>query len=118
MIDLEAPPLWLIFLVSVILIFAASDIGRFIRRRFDMQEGGNAETLEGAMLGLLALLVGFTFAIALSHFDERRNALLTEANAIHATALRARLLPAPHGSECVRLLDTWRQCGLRAMLRI
>jgi hypothetical protein len=33
-------------------------------------------TLEGAMLGLLALMIGFTFAVALSRFEARRDAVL------------------------------------------
>ena len=41
------------------------------------------------MLGLLALIIGFTFAMALSRFEARRAAVLNEANAIGTTALRA-----------------------------
>ncbi|MFZ0207840.1 MAG: hypothetical protein WAL59_17350, partial [Roseiarcus sp.] len=37
-----------------------------------------------------------SFAMALSLFEARRDAVLNEANAIGTTALRARLLPAPH----------------------
>ena len=61
-------------------------------------------TLEAAMLGLLALIIGFTFAMALSRFDTRRDAVLLEANAIGTTALRARLLPEPHRKEVLKLL--------------
>ena len=63
--------------------------------------GDNVSTLEGAILGLLALMIGFTFAMALSRFEARRDAVLNEANAIGTTALRARLLPAPHGAEAL-----------------
>jgi hypothetical protein len=51
------------------------------------------------MLGLLALIISFTFAMALSRFDARRDALLREANAIGTAALRARLLPTPCGAS-------------------
>ena len=64
----------------------------------------NISTLEGSILGLLALMIGFTFAIALSRFEARREAVLNEANAIGTTALRARLLPAPRNTECPKLL--------------
>jgi hypothetical protein len=114
MLDLDAVPLWLVFVLGVVLIFAASELGRILKRRSAAEADGGTDTLENAMLGLLALLVGFSFAIALSHFDARRGALLSEANAIHATALRARLLPAPHGSESVTLLQEYTRLRLEA----
>ena len=49
-------------------------------------------------------MVGFTFAMALSRFEARRDAILAEANAIGTTALRARLLPEPHRKEVLGLL--------------
>ena len=65
--------------------------------------------LEGAILGLLALMIGFTFAMALSRFEARRDAVLTEANAIGTTALRTRLLPAPHNVDVNKLLRNTRR---------
>ena len=56
------------------------------------------------MLGLLALMLAFTFSMALSRFEARRDAVLNEANAIGTTALRARLLPEPQRSETLKLL--------------
>lgn len=55
------------------------------------------------MLGLLALLIGFTFLMALTRFEERREAVLNEANTIGTTALRARLLSEPHRTEILKL---------------
>jgi hypothetical protein len=52
----------------------------------------------------LALMIAFTFAMALSRFEGRRDAVLQEANAIGTTALRARLLPEPHNTETLKLL--------------
>src|SRR5262249_53666811 len=66
-------------------------------------------TLESAILGLLALMIGFTFAMALSRFEARRAAVLEEANAIGTTALRTRLLPAPHSTESLKLLREYVQ---------
>lgn len=50
-------------------------------------------TLEGALLGLLALLLGFTFSMSSSRFDDRREALIEEVNAIGTAVLRADLYP-------------------------
>src|SRR5512142_1641183 len=106
---LDKFPLLQIFLASLIALLVASEIGRWlgVRARGRGEEG--VATLEGAMFGLLALMLGFTFAMALSRFEERRHAVLDEANAISTTALRARLLPAPYNTEVLKLLREYAQ---------
>jgi hypothetical protein len=101
---LESLPLWLIFLISVVLIVGASEVGRRLGVRAAATGAGSVATLEGAVLGLLALMVGFSFSMALTRFDARRDGVLNEANAIGTTALRARLLPAPYNATTLRLL--------------
>ena len=49
-------------------------------------------------------MIGFTFAMAQARFELRREAVLSEANTIGTTALRARLLPPPHNREILALL--------------
>lgn len=61
-------------------------------------------TILGAMLGLLALVLGFCFSLALQRFDDRSQAVVTEANAIGTTWLRAQLLEEPARSESLTLL--------------
>jgi hypothetical protein len=104
MLDLYNYPMLVVFLVSVAVILGACEIGRRLGIRAAGRGGDNIATLEAAMLGLLALLIGFTFAWALSRFEARRDAVLNEANAIGTTALRARLLPEPHRAETLKLL--------------
>jgi hypothetical protein len=58
----------------------------------------------GAVLGLLAFMLAFTFGLAASRFDARRQVVLEEANAIGTTYLRTRLLPEPERSETAKLL--------------
>jgi hypothetical protein len=60
--------------------------------------------LVGAVLGLLAFILAFTFGMTASRFDVRRQLLLQEANAIGTTYLRAGLLPQTQGLEIRRLL--------------
>jgi len=104
MIDLYNYSLLTIFLVGVAAILLAIEIGHWLGVRATGKGGDNISTLEGAVIGLLALMVGFTFAMALSRFEARRDAILAEANAIGTTALRARLLPEPHRKEVLGLL--------------
>ena len=109
MINLYTYSLGAIFLVGLAIILAASEIGWQLGSRGGSRAGGNVSTLESAMLGLLALIIGFTFAMALSRFEARRVAVLNEANAIGTTALRARLLPEPYRTDILKLLKEYVQ---------
>jgi len=117
-INLNEYQLLPIFAVSLVAILAASEIGRRVGVRIGRRGGENVPTLESAILGLLALMIGFTFAMALSRFEARRDAVLNEPNAIGTTALRARLLPAPHGAETVKLLREYVQVRLEITQRL
>ena len=98
------------FFIGVAIVFLASEIGwRLGTRTTGHGASGNISALEQALLGLLALIIGFTFLMALTRFEARREAVLIEANAIGTTALRARLLPAPHQAETLKLLREYAQ---------
>ena len=118
MIGVTDYPLGGIFVVSLIAILAASEIGRWFGARAAGRGRTGVGTLESATLGLLALMIGFTFAMALPRFDARRDGVLTEANAIGTTALRARLLPAPHNRETLKLLREYTQLRLAFAQRL
>ncbi len=60
--------------------------------------------ISGAIFGLLALLLGFTFSMALNRFEQRKELVVQEANAIGTTYLRARLLPQPEQSARSRVI--------------
>jgi hypothetical protein len=111
-VDLNDYRLLTIFLASLVIMLGASEIGRLLGVRATGRGGDDVSTLEGAILGLLALMIGFTFAMALSRFEARREAVVNEANAIGTTALRARLLPAPHRAEVMKLLREYAQIRL------
>jgi ABC-type multidrug transport system fused ATPase/permease subunit len=57
-----------------------------------------------SMLGLLALLLAFTFSAALQRYEDRSQTVVAEANAIGTTYLRARLLPPGMQDEVQGLL--------------
>lgn len=109
MLELGDFPLWLIFLVTTAVIMAAAELGRWYGLRNATRGGGGLGALEGAVLGLLTLMISFTFAMALSRFDGRREAVVTEANAIGTAGLRARMLPAPLNAESLALLKDYLQ---------
>src|SRR5436190_21650468 len=90
------------FPVSLVLILGAGEVGNRLGERAARRGAPGVATLEGAILGLLASMIGFTFSMALSRFEARRDGVLAEAMAIGTTALRARLLPAPHNRETAK----------------
>lgn len=55
---------------------------------------GHVFGIQASVLGVLALLLGFTFSLALQRYDARSDAVVAEANAIGTAYLRAGLLPA------------------------
>ena len=73
-------------------------IGSRDRREGDAGATGQIGAVQGAVLGLLGLLLAFSFAAAGSRFLERQDLITTEANAIGTAALRADLLAEPHRS--------------------
>ena len=101
---LALAPLWVIGLAIFGGLIGSVLVAGVLRRRHkpESARGGNApESSEqaitvSAVMGLLALLIAFTFSIALERFDTRRTNVLNEANAIGTTYLRAQLLEEPH----------------------
>lgn len=60
--------------------------------------------LQAALLGLLALLLGFTFFMAAERYDARRALVLEEANAIGTANLRAQFLPTESQQQAKALI--------------
>jgi hypothetical protein len=60
--------------------------------------------VQGAILGLLGLLLGFTFSMAVNRFELRRDLVLREANAVGTTWLRTGLLPEAYRAPVKDLL--------------
>jgi len=112
MFDLSNYPIVLIFFIGLASILAVSEIGWQLGIHLKGRAGSSFSTLESAMLGLMALMLAFTFSMALSRFESRRDAVLGEANAIGTTALRGRLLPEPQRSETLKLLRAYVQIRL------
>jgi hypothetical protein len=93
----------------IILITGTAEVGARLGQRFRRRAPYEADigTLTGALLGLLALLLGFSFSLAVSRYDESRNLVLEEANAIGSTANFALMLPAPTQGPILRLLHDY-----------
>jgi hypothetical protein len=96
----------LTFVVTIVVLWISSRVGAALRaRRADMaeEERGDYGVLLTAMLTLLGLIIGFSFSMASSRYDQRKNLEEEEANAIGTEYVRADLLPAD-SAERVRML--------------
>ena len=100
--------LWVVFLLTIAFFVAAIEVGFRFGKRAHTKVPASAQShigsLEAAVLGVLALMLGFSFAMALSRYDNRKDMVLAEANAIGTAYLRAQLLPPPHNEEIQKLL--------------
>lgn len=108
---------WLVAAMVALVLFAFSEIGyrgglRLFAKRDEAlrsQIGG----VQGAVLGLLGLLLGFTFSMGVTRFETRRDLVLKEANAIGTTYLRAGLLPEAHREPVRDLLRRFTDVRLK-----
>ncbi len=95
------------FVLITLLLYVCSLTGSWLRERYAEhaeRHSSTFKTLEGSVLALLALLLGFTFSMAIARFNERKQAEVAEANAITATWLRTATLPEPARSQEQQLL--------------
>jgi hypothetical protein len=99
-----------ISVLTFVVLWIAARIGVWIRRGRAVVEGGAQEDFTlilGATLTLLGLIIGFTFSMAVSRYDQRKNLEEAEANAIGTEYLRADLLPAGDAAKVRGLLKQY-----------
>ncbi len=92
--------------------------GRRVSRGIDPAAGGQIGAIQGAIIGLLGLLLAFSFAAAGSRFLERQDLIVKEANAIGTASLRADLLDEPHRSGLRRALKRYTEHRIEAASRL
>jgi uncharacterized membrane protein YtjA (UPF0391 family) len=107
----------IVFIVLVAMI-AALEIG-FVgaRRKNKLRDDAHKSQLsavQGSLLGLLALLLGFTFSLSLQRYDDRSKAVIDEANAIGTTWLRAQMLTPEVRDDAMRNLREYVDLRVRA----
>lgn len=103
---LNTVPLWAIGLGLLLGMALAAGVGVALSGDRAGREGdeSNVGYVVSAVLGLLALLMGFTFSLAVDRYDARRVLVAEDAKIIGTTYLRAQLLPEPHRARMTDLL--------------
>lgn len=97
----------LLFIAILIAYEIFYRIGELYQNKADHEVKSQASAIQTGILGLLALLLGFTFNMALQRFDNRSHAVIQEANAIGTALLRTNLLPKLYESTIYSLLQKY-----------
>ena len=104
-------PLWSLFPIAVIIATVSVELGYHIARYRLKKNTGEPEApptgMVGPTLGLLAFMLAFTFGMAGTRFEARRQLVLEESNAIGTAYLRASLLPEPFKADAQSLLKQY-----------
>jgi hypothetical protein len=102
---------FVIAVVVIVLLLLTIEVGYWVGHRVPPGITDSAKSpvlaISGTLFGLLALLLGFTFSMSLDRFEQRKQLVLQESNAIGTTYLRARLLPEPDRSAVAGLLRSY-----------
>jgi len=116
---LDVVPVWVIFLVTCVCgwlsIVGGYRLGQWRHARDTEEKAEPVGAMVASILGLLAFMLAFTFGLAATRFDARRQVVLEEANAIGTTYLRTRLLPEPQKSTLAQLLREYVDVRIRGV---
>jgi hypothetical protein len=99
-----------LFALSFIVLWLSAFVGASIRKGRGALEKGEQEDfaiVQGAALTLLGLLIGFTFSMAISRYEQRKTYEEAEANAIGTEYFRAGLLPTADAVRVRALLTNY-----------
>jgi hypothetical protein len=102
-------PLFVLAL-GLVTLWLAAKIGTFFRKRRRNPEETEREdfgVVVAATMTLLALIIGFSFSMASSRYDQRKNLEESEANAIGTEYVRADFLPAADAARVRTLLKSY-----------
>lgn len=109
-------PMWAAFLITLIITQLTAE-GSYQwakhKGRSEKEKEAPVGSMVGAMLGLLAFILGFTFSMANDRYNDRKVALLNEANAIRSTYLQADLIPEPQRTEVRSILRKYAEERLK-----
>ena len=97
----------ILFLLILLANEAGYRLGHYYQSRTDADVKNHTNTIQAGTLGLLALILGFTFNMALQRYNSRSHAVIQEASAIGTALLRTDLLPQPYDSVTHALLQNY-----------
>lgn len=109
-------PSWVVALVLVALIGGATAAGFALGRYLRQHQEALREpfgVLQGALLGVVGLILAFGLTLAVGRYQDRRTATVEEANAIGTSYLRAQLIAEPERSRSLALLRSYTDLAIK-----
>ena len=103
-------------LILFLAVLGATGLGVFLGRRVQHLSESLREpfgALQAASLGVVGLILAFGLSLAVSRYEDRRAAIVDEANSIGTTYLRAQLLTEPARSRSLALLICYTDSAIR-----
>jgi hypothetical protein len=100
-------PSWALIVTLVVIIVGAALGGLLVGRSRREHHHGLKESsgvIQGALLGFMGLVLAFGLSLALGRYEDRRAAVVDDANTIGTTYLRAQTLSEPMRSQSLHLL--------------
>jgi len=111
---LDRPP-W-VFALALLSLWLAAQAGKYLETRWSplaKEEKDQFKTVVAATLTLLGLLIGFSFSMAVTRYNQRKSYEEAEANAIATAYLRAGLLPSADANSVRSLLKKYTELRIR-----
>ena len=99
-----------VFVLSLVALSLAAGIGAFLHKRLpplSEDERHDFDVVAGAALTLLGLIIGFSFSMVISRYDQRKDYEEAEANAIGTEYARAGLLAASDTAKVRELMKSY-----------
>jgi hypothetical protein len=108
-------PSWAVALLVVAVIGGVTALGHSIGRYLREHQATLREpfgVVQGALLGLVGLILAFGLTLAVGRYEDRRAATVSEANAIGTSYLRAQLIAEPARTRSHELLRRYTDLAL------
>ena len=109
-------PSWAVALIVFGVVGGASAVGYTIGRYLREHEAKLREpfgVLQGALLGVVGLVLAFGLSLAVGRYEDRRASTVTEANAIGTAYLRAQMIAEPARTRTLQLFPRYTDRAIR-----
>jgi hypothetical protein len=112
---------WELGIVIFFVVGGASALGVFAGRYLRAHSERYREpigVLQGALLGVVGLILAFGLSLAVGRYQDRRADVVTDANTIGTAYLRAQTIAEPQRSHSLELLRSYNDLAIRLTYEI
>jgi hypothetical protein len=110
-IRFDVVPIWVVFIATFVIVILAVEagyrVGHHSHRRSEDEKESPVSAIAGAILGLAAFMLAFTFGIVAERHADRRALVRDEAVALRTAWQRSDFLPETDRGEAATLLRTY-----------